>query len=93
MFESNIKNDSTNYEEFIKAISGQINEKRKQIIEVAFKKLDPYAKGVVPLDTIKEEYLADRHPDVLSKIRSEGEIITEFIDTFELLYTIKVIIY
>lgn len=84
------KNETANYEEFLTTVVGQINEPRKQVVDTAFKKLDTTGKGEIPLEIVKDSYLADRHPDVIAKSKTEGEIISEFIDTFEQHYSLYV---
>ncbi len=49
----------------------------------AFAKLDRDKDGVVTLDDIKGVYSGAKHPDVLSGRRSEEDVLTEFLDTFE----------
>ncbi len=53
----------------------------------AFAKLDKDGNGVVELADIKGVYSAAKHPDVLSGKRSEDDVLTEFLDTFEQHYS------
>ena len=78
------------YKEFMRIVVGDMNEARKQILEAAFKKLDTTNAGVISVDGLKEMYKADKHPDVMSKKRTEGEVLAEFLDTFEQFYSISV---
>jgi len=45
--------------------------------------LDRSGDGVVTLDDIQGKYNAAFHPDVKSGKRTEDEVLTEFLETFE----------
>ena len=49
----------------------------------AFKILDRTGDGVVDLEDIRGRYNASFHPDVRSGKRTEDEVLTEFLETFE----------
>ena len=54
----------------------------------AFKKLDRDNSGVVEINDLKRVYNAKQHPDVKSGRKTEDEILAEFLDTFEIHYSI-----
>jgi len=54
----------------------------------AFKKLDRDNSGVVDINDLKGVYNAKQHPDVKSGRKTEDEILAEFLDTFEIHYSI-----
>jgi len=56
----------------------------------AFKVLDKDGSGIVTVDDIKGTYSAGKHPDVLAKKKTEEDVLTEFLDTFELHYALLV---
>lgn len=62
---------------------------RKALVKRAFDRLDRNGNGVVELDDVKGFYNAKMHPDVRSGRKTEDEILTEFLDTFELHHSIK----
>ena len=78
------KNGFIDYQEFLKGIIGEMNERRKRIIVQAYKSL---GKGGIDLDIylddIREKYNANNHPDVISGKKTEEEVLAEFLDTFE----------
>lgn len=84
------KDGEISYPEFLKMICGEMNDFRKQIVDEAFKKLDRTGDGVVTIDDLKDWYSASRHPDVITKRKTESEILAEFLDTFEQHYSILV---
>jgi Ca2+-binding EF-hand superfamily protein len=86
-----INNDGTiAYDEFMKIVVGELNETRRQCVDAAFGKLDRTGDGVVTLEDLRDLYKPDRHPDVLAKRRTEGEVLSEFLDTLEQHYGITV---
>jgi hypothetical protein len=48
-----------------------------------FKSLDVNGDGCLSIEDIKGKYNAANHPDVKSGKRTENEILTEFLETFE----------
>eukprot|EP00831_Metopus_contortus_P031546 TRINITY_DN2570_c0_g1_i1.p1 TRINITY_DN2570_c0_g1~~TRINITY_DN2570_c0_g1_i1.p1 ORF type:complete len:393 (+),score=80.92 TRINITY_DN2570_c0_g1_i1:77-1255(+) len=76
------------YQEFLRIVIGEMNEARTAVVDTVFAKLDKTGDGVITVDDIKGIYSADRHPDVLSKRKTEGEVLSEFLDTFEQHYGI-----
>ncbi len=91
MFDIN-HDGSISYNEFLKIVMGDMNETRRQVVEAAFKKLDKNGDNVITLDEVKDLYSASRHPDVMAKRKTEGEILEEFLETFEQHYDILVCI-
>mgnify|MGYP002630129556 CR=1 FL=1 len=75
-----------NYEEFTRAIVGEMNPRRKAAVQKAFAKMDINKKCIIEISDIKQLYNAKKHPDVLMGRREELEILYEFLDTFEAHY-------
>lgn len=61
-----------------------MNQGRKGFVKRAFDKLDKNKNGIVEIDDIKDVYNAKNHPDVKLGKKTEEEILSEFLDTFEL---------
>jgi calcyphosin len=53
----------------------------------AFKKLDRDGSGVVDIRDIQGVYNAKQHPDVKAGRKTEDEVLAEFLDTFEVHYS------
>ena len=64
-----------------------MNTFRKSVVIKAFKKLDKDGSGEITIADLKGVYNAARHPDVLSKKKTEEDILTDFLDTFEQHYS------
>jgi len=77
-------NDGTiDFNEFIRVVVGPMNNFRTQIAIRAFKQIDYNGDGCLTLEDIKGKYNARMHPDVRSGKRTEDEVLTEFLETFE----------
>ena len=55
----------------------------------AFDKLDRNSNGIIELDDVKNFYSGKLHPDVRSGKKTEDEVLSEFIDTFEVHHSLK----
>ena len=79
-------NGEIDFNEFIRVIVGPMNNFRTQLCIKAFKILDRSGDGKVDLEDIRGTYNASMHPEVKSGKRTEDEILTEFLETFETHY-------
>jgi len=77
------------YDEFLREIRGDMNDFRKRLVSQAFSKLDLDNSGAVEMDEIKRLYNCKKHPDVISGKKTEEEVYTEFMETFQLHAAIK----
>ena len=77
------------YDELMRNVVGDMNPYRKALVKKAFEKLDSNHNGIIELDDIKHFYNAKQHPDVKTKKKTEDEVLGEFLDTFELHYSMK----
>lgn len=77
------KSGSISYDEFLVGVRGELNERREQLVLLAFSYLDKDKNGTIDVQDIAGAYNADKHPDVLAKKKSKGEVFREFLDTFD----------
>ena len=77
------RNGKIDYEEFLRGIVGEMNDRRRKIVLQVFKIFDKNQNGVIEMDDIRENYNAKFHPDVQSGKKTEEEVLAEFLDTFE----------
>jgi len=80
---------SIDYDELLRTVTGDMNNFRKVLVKKAFVKIDKNGNGLIEVDDIKATYNAKQHPDVKSGKKTEDEILSEFLDTFELHHTMK----
>ena len=73
-----------NYINFINAIRGPMSQRRILIVKEAFKKLDIDKGGQVELAEIKLQFNAKNDKDVKSGEKTEEEVYTEFVDSFQM---------
>ena len=73
-----------NYINFINAIRGPMSQKRTLILKEAFKKLDIDKGGQIEISELKSQFNAKNDKDVKSGEKTEEEVYTEFVDTFQM---------
>ena len=59
------------------------------IVLQAFRKLDKDGNGWIDISDIRGVYNAVKHPDVLSGKKSEDQILSEFLETFETAHSMR----
>jgi len=77
------------YDEFLRAIRGPMNQNRKRIVAKAFAILDKDGGGFIDINDIRGVYTADKHPDVISGKKTEQHILQEFLETFETAHNMR----
>ncbi len=78
--------NTINYENLLKNIRGELNEKRKIIVEEVYYKLLKNFNGRIKLSNLFKIYNAKNHPFVLQKILNEDLVYDEFCETFNILH-------
>ena len=64
---------------------GSLNEKRRAIVERAFRKLDADGSGVVDMTDMRMLYNARGHPKVISGEMSEDDVLRSVLSNFDVL--------
>ena len=80
---------SINYDEFLRGVMGEMNQRRQAIVKKAFAVIDSDKSGILDINDIKGRYNAKKHPDVIAGKQTEEDILYEFLDTFEASYSIR----
>jgi len=70
IFDTN-RDGTLNFDEFLMAIRGELNDFRRALIEKAFRCIDRDGNGFLEIDDIKDIYNAKKHPDVMQGKKSE----------------------
>ena len=71
------------FNEFLRAIRGDINQYRLGFIQQAYKKLDVTGDGKVTIEDISQLYDADFHPDVVQGKKTKEEVFREFMSQWD----------
>jgi Ca2+-binding EF-hand superfamily protein len=71
------------YEEFLRAVRGEMNPFRKTLVNRAFDRLDADKSGVIDITDVRRFYNAANHPEVQAGRKTEDQILNEFLETFE----------
>ncbi len=72
-----------NFDEFIVTVRGPMNNRRKQMVTLAFNQLDKNKNGEIEPDDIITSYEAAQHHDALAGKRTANDVLREFLDTFD----------
>ena len=81
-FDTN-KDGKISFDEFLRAIRGDLNPRRNSLVEMAFKILDKDGSGEVTLKDISEAYDVSSHPDFISGAKTADQILLEFMDMWD----------
>ena len=71
------------YEEFMNVFRGPMSERRKSLVQKAFRLVDYDNDGVISVHDLRVKYNANMHPDVLSGALTEAEALKGFIMTWD----------
>lgn len=71
------------YDEFLRMVRGEMNDMRKALAKKAYNIMDKDKSGTLDINDIRQTYNAKQHPDVKAGKKTEDEILSEFLDTFE----------
>lgn len=88
-FDTN-KSGDIDYDEFIRGIVGEMNNFRRGLVTKAFKMIDRDGNGVLEKADLKDTFNASKHPDVISRKKTEDEVLAEYLDNFEYHFSLLV---
>ena len=71
------------YEELLYTLFGNLSDRRRSLVRLAFNVLDKDGSGLIEPTEIASVYDASKHPDVVNGKRTPEEILSEFLETFE----------
>ncbi len=82
LFDSD-RSGSINFEEFLAGLVDPMNEARLGVVRSAFTQLDRDRNGVIDVADIRHTFNASKHPDVRSGLKTEEDVLTEFLHGFD----------
>ena len=71
------------YDEFLRAIRGDLNERRAGLVQLAYAKLDKNGDQTVNIEDMKIAYDVSCHPDFISGKKTGDQILTEFMGQWD----------
>lgn len=75
---------NVDYNEFLRSIVGGLNDFRRNYVQQAFQILDRDGSGQIAKHDITGVFNTSQHPDVVQGRKTEEEVLTDFLDTFEI---------
>jgi len=69
--------------EFVNLVKGQLPAKRRAVVQEAFKSLDVNGDGVLTVEDLKLKFRSFAHPQVSSGEKTEEEIFSQFLASFD----------
>ena len=69
------KNGQISYDEFLVALRGPLNEKRKQFVYLAFEILDKDKNGMIETKDLVGVYDGSKHPDVIAGKKTKEDVL------------------
>lgn len=76
---------SLDYNELLRGMRGELNERRLQLVQAAFKKLDVDGSGVLTVEDISALYNGRDHPEVRAGRKTERQVLNEFLGNFDVI--------
>lgn len=71
------------YDELLYGIRGELNERRKQMVLLAFEIMDTDKSGSLEIIDLKGRFDTSKNPDVIAGRKTNDQVLTEFLHTFE----------
>jgi Ca2+-binding EF-hand superfamily protein len=81
-FDSN-RDGKISFDEFLRAVRGDLNERRLEMVHMAYNVLDKSGDGLVTIEDIMQAYDASYHPDFQSGRKTKEEVLREFMQVWE----------
>ena len=69
--------------EFLVGVRGELNDRRKEMIGLAFNILDTDRSGFITVEEIKDKYDVSQDPKVISGEKTEEEVLHTFLDQWD----------
>lgn len=81
-FDTN-RDGQLSFDELLRAIRGDMNERRTRMVHMAYNVLDKDGSGQVTIDDIRLAYDVSYHPDFKSGRKSADDILSDFMQVWE----------
>ena len=77
------RSGKVDFEEFMQLLRDPLSPRRAALVATAFAVLDKDGNGMVDITEVADVYHASKHPEVIAGIKTENEVLREFLDTFD----------
>lgn len=71
------------YDEFLNTLRGDLNDRRRGLVDLAYNKLDKDKNGIVDINDLLDTYNVEFHPQFKSGEKSKKEIIEDFMKQWD----------
>jgi len=76
-------NGQIDFDEFIYALRGDLNERRTRLVDMAFQVVDVNGDGVLTVDDLKDSYDLSWHPGVKDGRMTKDQALREFLSQWD----------
>ena len=87
-FSSKLNKNYLDFSSFFRNYKKELDQNKIECVEQAFSNIDINGNDKVPINLIRKQFKANKHPDVLNGLKKEEDIILEFLDCFNINYEI-----
>ena len=87
-FSSKVNKNYLDFSSFFRNYKKELDQNKLECVEQAFSNIDINGNDKVPINLIRKQFKANKHPDVLNGLKKEEDIILEFLDCFNINYEI-----
>ena len=87
-FSSKLNKNYLDFSSFFRNYKKELDQNKLECVEQAFSNIDINGNDKVPINLIRKQFKANKHPDVLNGLKKEEDIILEFLDCFNINYEI-----
>mmetsp|Transcript_1443 Transcript_1443/g.2026 ORF Transcript_1443/g.2026 Transcript_1443/m.2026 type:complete len:1301 (-) Transcript_1443:1473-5375(-) len=77
------RNGKISLDEFLVGMRGDLNERRKKLVLLAFSRIDLTGDGVVTIEDLEQVYDCSQHPEFKAGTKTKAQILREFLDNFD----------
>ena len=87
-FSSKVNKNYLDFSSFFRNYKKELDQNKLECVEQAFSNIDINGNDKVPINLIRKQFKANKHPDVLNGLKKEEDIFLEFLDCFNINYEI-----
>lgn len=71
------------FDEFLIGFRGELNSRRRDLVLIAFSRMDRTGDGVITVDDLELSYDPSHHPEFMSGAMTKTQVLREFLDSFD----------